>query len=112
MRPFIGAGNTASILSSLSVRILQFLRRRRAAGRQPERKCQPRVAVVPPSRIARSASLRAASTKIGSFSSVSACSGVFVVERRTMQNSRSGASNTVIVGCGTVRFQNVYRLRR
>ena len=47
------------------------------------------------------------STNMGSFSSVKACSGVLVVERLTMQNSRSGASNSVIVGCGAVRFQNV-----
>ncbi len=60
---------------------------------------------VPPSVITRSASLRAASTKIGSLSRVSAWSGVFVVERRTMQTSRSGASKTFRVGCGTVRFQ-------
>ena len=59
----------------------------------------------PPSLIERSANLRAASTKVGSFSSVRACSGVLVVARRTTQTSRFGASNTVIVGCGRVRFQ-------
>jgi hypothetical protein len=32
---------------------------------------------------------------------------VLVRERRTVQNSRSGASKEIIAGCGTVRFQNV-----
>ncbi len=60
----------------------------------------------------RSASLRAASTYVGSFISTSACSGVFVRSRRTVHVSRSGASNVLSVGGGTVRFQNVYMPRR
>ena len=35
-----------------------------------------------------------------------ACIGVLVRERRTVQNSRSGASNVFSIGEGTVRFQN------
>ena len=38
--------------------------------------------------------------------------GVFVRERRIVQNSRSGASNVFNIGEGTVRFQKVYMLRR
>ena len=38
--------------------------------------------------------------------------GVEVRERKTAQISRPGASKVVIEGGGTVRFQNVYMLRR
>ncbi len=55
----------------------------------------------------RSARMRAASTKVSSFSSASACSGVFVRERFTVQISRVGESNIVIVGGAAVRFQIV-----
>src|SRR2546422_51715 len=55
-----------------------------------------------------SANLREASTKIGSFQRTRACIGVLDIERRTTQNSRSGASNVSMSGGGTVRFQNVY----
>ena len=42
----------------------------------------------------------------------SACSGVLVRVSRTVQVSRAGASKVTIDGGATVRFQNVYRLRR
>lgn len=60
----------------------------------------------------RSASIRDASVYVGSFRRTSACNGVFVAGRRTIQNSRSGASNVCRDGGGTVRFQNVYIERR
>src|SRR5947209_1349979 len=42
---------------------------------------------------------------------MSACKGVFVRARRTVQTSRSGASNDTSVGGGDVRFQKVYIVR-
>ena len=60
----------------------------------------------------RSANLRAASTYVGSFIKMSACRGVLVRSRRTVQASREGASRIAICGGAAVRFQNVYRLRR
>ena len=54
-----------------------------------------------------SASARAASNDAGSFSSVSAWSGVFVRTRRTVQNSRLVASNVMKLGYGDVRRQKV-----
>jgi hypothetical protein len=46
----------------------------------------------------RPASPRAASKKTGSLSVVRAWSGVFVRTRRTVQNSREGASNVSRLG--------------
>jgi hypothetical protein len=46
----------------------------------------------------RSAIAFAAATKAGSFNKVRAWSGVFVRTRRTVQNSREGASNVVSIG--------------
>ena len=66
----------------------------------------------PPSFSACSARCRAASTNCGSFSVTSACSGVFVRSRRTVQVSRFGALKMSIEAGGAARFQNVYRLRR
>ena len=69
-----------------------------------------REAVVPPagaSPVMRRASALAASNDAGSFSSVSAWSGVFVRTRRTVQNSRLGASNVAKVGYVQTRRQNV-----
>ena len=72
-----------------------------------------RAASLPPlSSDTRSASARAASTYVGSFSSTSAWSGVFVSTRRAVHFSRSGASNAASDAGGTVRFQNVYIPRR
>ena len=48
-----------------------------------------------------------ASTNCTSLSSTSACSGVVVVGRATVQISRLGASNATMFGGGTVRFQYV-----
>ena len=56
--------------------------------------------------------MRAASTNVTSFISVSACSGVLVRVSRTEQASRPEASKVIIDGGAIVRFQNVYRLRR
>ena len=42
-----------------------------------------------------------------SFNTSSACKGVFVRDSRTTHVSRAGASNAIIAGGGTVRFQNV-----
>ena len=64
-------------------------------------------AVAPPSRSARSARARAASTNCGSFISTRAWSGVSVRSRRTVHASREGASKAVICGGGDVRFQKV-----
>ena len=50
---------------------------------------------------------RAASKYCGSFMSMRACSGVLVRSRRTMQDSRGGASAMDICGGGEVRFQKV-----
>ena len=61
--------------------------------------------VAPPSVSIRSASLRAAATKVGSFNSVSAWSGVLVDFCRTEQYSRSPASRIAMVGGARVRFQ-------
>ena len=47
---------------------------------------------------------RAASTNCTSFSSTSACSGVFVRPRATVQTSRVGASKASMFGSGAVRF--------
>ena len=58
------------------------------------------------------AKARAASTYCGSFRSNSACSGVFVRSRRTMQDSRLGASSVASCGASAVRFKNVYSVRR
>src|SRR5262245_30878467 len=71
-----------------------------------------RSSVVFASRSNLSASLRDASTYVGSFIRIRACSGVFVRLRRTVQVSRSGASNVTSCGGGEVRFQNVYIVRR
>src|SRR5947209_134622 len=62
--------------------------------------------------INRSASVRDAATEVGSVISTSAGDGVLVRGRRTVQTSRSGASNVSRVGGGEVRFQNVYMVRR
>ena len=59
-----------------------------------------------------SARCRAASTNCGSFIVTSACSGVFVRSRRTVQFSRMGALKMSIDAGGALRFQKVYRLRR
>ena len=84
-----------------------------ASGREAEQICRSaRLGVLPPSRSERSANTRAASMNCGSLSSTSACKGVLVRSRRTVQASREGASNVVICGGGEVRFQNVYMLRR
>ena len=53
----------------------------------------------------RSASLRAISMRWVSLSRASDCKAVLVRERRTQLDSRLGASNSVIMGCGLVRFQ-------
>ena len=50
---------------------------------------------------------RAASTNCVSFISTSACSGVLVRARRTVHDSRDGASNVCMDGGGAVRFQKV-----
>src|SRR5262249_29197599 len=71
-----------------------------------------RSSAVLPSRSKRSASLRLASTYVGSFIKTRAWSGVLVRPRRTVQVSRSGASKVSICGGGEVRFQNVYIERR
>ena len=63
--------------------------------------------VLPPSRIMRSAILRAASRKVTSFIRFSDCSGVLVRSSRTTQASRPAASKFIIMGGGAVRFQNV-----
>ena len=55
---------------------------------------------------------RAASTNWGSFMSVKACKGVLERLRLTLQVSRLGASNIIMLGGGLVRFQKVYMLRR
>ena len=80
----------------------------RAAGTR--RRCGLRGVL--PSCIIRSASLRIASTYVGSFISTSACSGVLVRARRTVHTSRSGASNVDRAGGGLVPFQKVYIVRR
>ena len=58
------------------------------------------------------ASTRAASTNCASFIVTSACSGVLVRSRRTVQVSRVGALKMSIDAGGALRFQNVYRERR
>src|SRR5204863_2138238 len=58
------------------------------------------------------AKTRAASTKIGSLSRSSACSGVFDVLRLTVHSSRVGASKFKRLGCRNVRCQAVYTPRR
>src|SRR5439155_23476226 len=65
-----------------------------------------------PSLSTRWARLRAASTKAGSFSSTSACKGVLVRGRSTVQTSRLGASKATSDGYGSDRFQYVYNPRR
>src|SRR5262249_33905582 len=67
---------------------------------------------VPPSAAACCAKTRAASTKIGSFSKSSACSGVLEVARLTAHSSRVGASKFNRLGCRYVRCQVVYIPRR
>src|SRR5260370_28403226 len=67
---------------------------------------------LPPLCNARSASAREASTYVGSFRSTSACNGVLVTARLAVHFSRSGASNRVREGGGTVRFHTVYIPRR
>jgi hypothetical protein len=47
-----------------------------------------------------------------SFMVARACRGVLVLGRRATQTSRSGTSKVLNEGCGTVRFQKVYKLRR
>ena len=71
-----------------------------------------RSAGVGAARIACAARTRALSTYCGSFISTSACCGVFVRCRVTMQVRRSEASNAMADGGGAVRFHAVYRLRR
>ena len=58
-------------------------------------------------RNARCANARAASTYVGSFKSVSTCSGVLVTPRLAVHFSRSGASKIVSEAGGTVRFHTV-----
>ena len=58
--------------------------------------------------MAAPASTRAASTNCTSFIVTSACSGVLVRSRRTMQISRVGALNMSMEAGGALRFQNVY----
>jgi len=55
---------------------------------------------------------RAASKNCTSFINTNACIGVAVFSRLTLQNSRVGASNTVMFAGGIVLRQNVYKLRR
>jgi hypothetical protein len=54
----------------------------------------------------------AASTKVFSFSVVSACNGVFERLRRGQAFSAVGASKESMVGKGRARFQKVYMPRR
>ena len=63
--------------------------------------------ISPPLFISASARRRAASTNCGSFSVTSACSGVFVRSRRTVQASRVGALKTSMFGDGDWRFQKL-----
>jgi photosystem II stability/assembly factor-like uncharacterized protein len=56
---------------------------------------------------ARWASARAASTYWGSFQSSNAWSGVLVLSRRVMHDSRDGPSKVLICGGGAVRLMNV-----
>ena len=72
----------------------------------------PASGLSPPSFSAVCARCRAASTNCGSFSVTSACSGVLVRSRRTVQTSRLGALKMSIDAGGAARFQNVYMLRR
>ena len=87
---------------------------RKRPGQQPAGdEVEPRLASCRRLRAsARSARRRAASTNCGSFSVTSACSGVLVRSRRTVQVSRLGALKMSIDAGGAARFQNVYRLRR
>ena len=55
----------------------------------------------------RAASTRAASTNCGSLSSTSACSGVLVRCRLTVQKRRSAASKLIADGGGDERFHTV-----
>src|SRR3954453_8689716 len=64
------------------------------------------------SRITRFANCWAASTKTGSFSVISACSGVLERRRRVQGVSDVGPSNVVSGGDGVVRFIYVYSPRR
>ena len=57
------------------------------------------------SRSVRVASTRAASTNCSSFHVTRACSGVFVRWRRSVHDSRVGASKVNSEGGGTARFQ-------
>ena len=67
---------------------------------------------VPPSRSTRSAKARAASTKMTSFSPVSAANGVFERIRRAHEKSPLGASKFDITGSGIDRLRNPYTVRR
>ena len=62
---------------------------------------------LPPLVIMRVARPRAASTKVGSFISTSAASGVLVRDLCSTHASRDGASNICRLGGGTERFQYV-----
>ena len=64
------------------------------------------------SAIACVASTLAASTKLGSFSSVRACCGVLLITRTAVQSSRDGASKFASIGCKNVRCQCEYTPRR
>ena len=87
--------------------------RRERPGEQSLRdEVDARPSVLPPSFSAFSASTRAASTNCTSLSVTSACSGVLVRSRRTVQVSRFGALKMSIEAGGAARFQNVYMLRR
>ena len=61
--------------------------------------------VLPMPATARRANAAAASTKVGSLSSVSACCGVFETVRVAVHSSREGASKLASIGCRNVRCQ-------
>jgi len=68
--------------------------------------------LLPPKNSASSANALDASINCGSFKTTSACNGVFVLSRLTVQTSRDGASRISIEVGGADRFQNQYMLLR
>ena len=99
--------------SSKDLRAIGFSLRRQRARQQPRRDVSRagRRSRAPFS-MPRSASTRAASTNCTSFIVTSACSGVLVRSRRTVQDSRVGALKMSMLAGGALRFQNVYIERR